>query len=75
MEAQDLESLEIVPAVVKISEPIVDDTFDRCTQVQLVPQGIELDAEVNVLQQKGCLVDVERMGLFVCCHIAIDDGV
>jgi hypothetical protein len=75
VEAQDLECLEIAPAFIKKLEPVVDDAFDCCTQVQLVPQGIELDAEVNVLQQKGCLVDVERMGLLVRCHIAVNDGV
>jgi len=38
---------------------IVDDAFDRSTQVQLVTKGIELSAEVNILQREGGLVDVE----------------
>jgi len=44
---------------------IVDDAFDRSTQVQLVTKGIELSAEVNILQREGGLVDVEGMGTLV----------
>ncbi len=75
VEAQDLKRLEVTPAIIEISEPIVDYTFDRCAQVQLVPKGIKLNAEVDVLQQKGCLVDMEDMGTLVCCHTWIDDGI
>jgi len=49
MKAQNFKDAEIAPAVVKVPEPIIDDAFDRRTQVQLVPEGIELNAEVDVL--------------------------
>mgnify|MGYP006172159287 CR=1 FL=1 len=42
---------------------------------ELVPEGIKLNTEVNVLRQKGGLVDVEGMGSLVCRHIAVDDGI
>ena len=75
VEAQDLKRLEVTPAIVEISKPIIDYTFDRCAQVQLVPKGIKLNAEVDVLQQKGCLVDMEGMGTLVRCHTWSDDGI
>ena len=75
MKAQNFKDAEIAPAVVKVPKPIVDDAFDRRTQVQLVPEGIELNAEVDVLRQKGGLVDMEGMGLLVRRHIAVDDGI
>ena len=37
--------------IVKVSEPIVDYAFDRGTEIQLVPEGIELDSEVDVLRR------------------------
>ena len=40
-----------------------------------MPEGIELNAEVDVLRQKGGLVDIEGMGSLVHCHIAVDDGI
>ena len=75
MKAQNFKDAEIAPAVVEVPKPVVDDVFDRCTQVQLVPEGIKLNTEVNVLRQKGGLVDVEGMGSLVRRHIAIDDGI
>ena len=74
-QAQDLKDAEIAPTVVKVPQPIIDDTFDRRTQVQLVPEGVKLNAEVNVLRQKGGLVDMEGMGALVRRHIAINDGI
>jgi hypothetical protein len=50
VETQDSQQVEITPSVIKIPEPIVDYAVDRGTQVQLVPEGIELNAEVNILQ-------------------------
>ena len=75
MKAQNFKDSEIAPAVVEVPKPVVDDAFDRCTQVQLVPEGIELNTEVDVLRQKGGLVDVEGMGSLVRHHIAVDDGI
>ena len=75
MKAQNFKDSEIAPAVVEVPKPVVDDVFDRCTQVQLVPEGIKLNTEVNVLRQKGGLVDVEGMGSLVRRHIAVDDGI
>ena len=49
VEAQDLKRLEVTPAIIEISEPIVDYTFNRCAQIQLVPKSIKLNAEVDVL--------------------------
>ncbi len=40
-----------------------------------MPEGIELDTEVDELLQKGGLVDVEGMGALVHCHIAVNDGI
>ena len=51
MEAQDLEPAEITPVVVEVPKPIVDYAIDRCAQVQLVAQGVELNSEVDILQQ------------------------
>ena len=50
MEAQVLELVEVTPAIIKVSQPIVDDTFNHGTEIQLVPKGIELNSEVDVLQ-------------------------
>ena len=51
IKAQDLEPAEITPAVVEITKPIIDYAIDRCTQVQLVAQGVKLNSEVNILRQ------------------------
>ena len=49
VEAQYLESVEVAPVVVEVSQPIVNHTFECSTEIQLVPEGIELDPEVDVL--------------------------
>jgi len=40
-----------------------------------VAKGIELNAEVDILQQEGGLVDVEGMGLLMSGHALIDDRI
>jgi hypothetical protein len=75
MEAQYSQQIEIAPSVVKIPKPIVDDAVDRSTQVQLVPEGIELNSEVDILRREGGFVDVERMGALVSGHGLVDDGI
>ena len=56
VEAQDLKHLEVTPAIIEILEPIVDYAFDRCAWVQLVPEGIELNAEVDVCVKRAVLL-------------------
>ncbi len=75
MKAQDLQLCEIAPAVIKIPEPVVDDAVNRSTQIQLVPEGIELNAEVDVLRREGGFINVKRMGSFVSGHGLVDDRV
>ena len=75
MEAQDSQQGEITPSVIKIPEPIVDYAVDCGTQVQLVPKGIELNSEVDILRQEGGFIDVKRMGALVSGHGLIDDRI
>ena len=50
VEAQHLQDAEIAPAVVEVPQPVVYHAFDRRAEVQLVPKGVELNAEVDILR-------------------------
>ena len=75
MKAQDHQTAKVKTAVIKMPEPAVNHPINRCTQVQVMAKGIELNTEANTLGGEGCLVDLERMGVFVRHHGLANDQI
>jgi hypothetical protein len=66
---------KVGPTVIKMVKPVLNDPIDRCTEVQLMAECVELSAEVNTLGRQSCNVDVECMRSFVRWHALIDDRI
>ncbi len=75
MEAQDHQTAKVETAVVKMPKPVINYPINRCTQVQLMDKGVELNTEVDTLGGEGCLVDVECMSAFVRQHGLVNDWI